>query len=69
MAWTPDVIYKVRRLRPPIFVGALRITDGKGCIIFNFRSRAWCSGDKIESLCGIVRTGDANVSDGSQYLS
>ena len=69
MALTPDVISKERGLTPPIYTGALHMTNGKVRSILNFGSRAWCRGAKIEPLCGIVRTVDANFSDDSQCLS
>ena len=56
MAWTSDAIY-------PMSMCALRMTNGKVYMIFNLDSRSWYRGSKIEPLCGIVRTGDANVSD------
>ena len=36
MAWTSDVISKERRLRPPNYVGALSITNGKIHTILSF---------------------------------
>ena len=60
---------KERRLIPPTYEGTLRMTDRKGCMIFNVESRALHMGTKIKPQRGIVRSGDANLSDGSQYLS
>ena len=60
------MISQERRLIHPIFVGALRMTNGKLYMILNFGSRSLCRGAKIVPLCGIVRTGDTNFSDVSQ---
>ena len=69
MDWILDVISKECMLRPPIHVGELCITNGKVRMILNIGSRALWSGAKIEQLCRIVRTRDANISDGSQCVS
>ena len=60
-----DMISKEHRLRPPIYVGALRMTDSKMQMILNFGRRDLCRRSRIELLCGIVRTGYENASDGS----
>ena len=69
MVWTLDVLSKECRLMLSIYVGALRITNGKVCMIFNFKSKALWSWAKIDPLCGIARTRDVNYSDGIQCLS
>ena len=69
ISWIRDVICNEHRLKPPNYVGSLLMVNGKVPMIFNFGSKALCSGAKIAPLWEIVRTGDANVSEGSQYLS
>ena len=68
-AWTLEVISKDRKLSTPMSVGVLLIISGRVHIIFNFRSKSFCSGAIIETLCGIFRTGAANFIEGIQHLS
>ena len=69
MVWTPDVISKEYRSMPPISVGELLITNVKVRMVFNVGSRALWSGANTGLIYEIVRTGDANVSDGNECLS